>query len=297
MKCLIDFDGTLTNVQTEYKYIYDHLVRGFAQAGIPEQRFAGLYDHACEILAADPARYGWLDNGRITAFSDEDVFMKIIAGVEIIDKWLASGDPLFDDVRQAFEAKGIALMQLAEDCYQKMNREPLDAFNSPDPEVVSALRTMLDRDCEIVIVSNSPADRIIDKLEFAGLKPVAHDDNPSARFRVLGNAKKYALDDTPQIVSFGTRTIDIARSNYARIINDEHPQVIVGDVFSIDLALPIEMARKSPMVYEDLQIYLRTRSYTPQWAINCILNPKHGCPAAMRLLNHFADLPKLMLRR
>ena len=59
---------------------------------------------------------------------------------------------------------------------------------------------------------------------------------------------------------------------------------------------PLEMARREPLVYEDMQLYLRVRPYTPQWAIDCMLNPPSDCPASLRLLNHFNDLPSLMLR-
>ena len=57
------------------------------------------------------------------------------------------------------------------------------------------------------------------------------------------------------------------------------------------------MARREPMVYEDMQMYLRTRSYTPQWAIDCALNPPADAPVTVRLLNHFTDLPMLIHKR
>ncbi len=297
MKFLLDFDGTLTNIQTEYQSDHDKLVKRMAEIGIAPERFVALFNKAVEDIMQQPTAYGWPDNGRLTAFCDEDIFMHIIAGIMRIDEWIASDDAAYDDIRKALSDNHVSLMQVAEECHLALCHEPLDAFNTPQPEVVNALRTLLDRDCEIVIASNSEAQRIIEKLEFVDLKPVAHDDNPSARFRVRGHAKKYALDDNPRPVQFGNRTIDIARSHYAQIIREERPQVIIGDVFSLDLALPIEMARNDPMIYGDMQIYLRTRPYTPQWAIDCILNPPEDCPVIARLLNHFDDLPNLVLRR
>ena len=297
MKFLLDFDGTLTNIQTEYQFDHDSIVKRMAEIGIPTDRFGALFDKAVDDIMQRPTEYGWPDNGRLTAFADEDIFMKIIAGIARIDEWIHSEDTAYDDIRKALSDNHISLMELAEECHLALNREPLDAFNTPQPEVVNALRTLLDRDCEIVIASNSAAQRVIEKLEFVDLKPVAHEDNPSARFRVRGHAKKYALDDNPRPVQFGNRTIDVARSHYAQIIREERPQVIIGDVFSLDLALPIEMARNDPMIYGDMQIYLRTRPYTPQWAIDCILNPPQDCPVIARILNHFDDLPNLVLRR
>ena len=297
MKFLIDFDGTLTNIQSEYQKDYDLVVKHMADLGVSAERFKPLFDRAIDEIMQHPTLYGWPDNGRLSAFCDEDVFMHIIAGIMMIHEHVISGDEAYSDIRQALDNAGVSLMDVAESCHQAMSREPLDAFNTPQPEVVSVLRTLLDRDCEIVIASNSGAQRITEKLKFVDLKPVAHEDNPSARFRVRGDARKYALDDVPNPVVFGSRTIDVARSHYAKIIREERPQVIIGDVFSLDLALPIEMARREPMIYGDMQIYLRTRPYTPQWAIDNILNPPDDCPVTARILNHFADLPSLVLRR
>ncbi len=112
-----------------------------------------------------------------------------------------------------------------------------------------------------------------------------------------GNAHKFRLGDNPQPVDFGDRQVDADRPYYADILRKERPQAVVGDVFSLDLALPFDMARREPMIYEDMQVYLRVRPYTPQWAVDSVLNPIEGVPIIARLLNQFDDLPKLILKR
>ena len=298
MKILLDFDGTLTNIEQEYefecRYIMSELKREF---GLDEETINALFDVAKAHVADNACEHGWCDNDRISAYCDEDLFMTVASTMTLLDKWLAAADERADVLRKHGVAGATPMMDLTQRAHAAINAEPLSAFNTPEPVVVKAIHELLERDCEVVVVSNSPAERIIDKFEFVGLKPVDHLDNPSARFRIRGHAKKFCLGDNPLPVEFGSRCVDIDRPYYADILRKERPQVVVGDVFSLDLALPIEMARREPMVYEDMQMYLRTRSYTPQWAIDCALNPPADAPVTVRLLNHFTDLPMLIHKR
>lgn len=298
MKILLDFDGTLTNLEQEYEfecqYIMSDLGRGF---GIDEASVNDLFDAAQAHIFENPCYHGWSDNGRISAYCDEDPFMKVASIMTLLDEWLEMGDARVDVLRSHGVTGETPMMDLTQRAHRAINEEQLSAFNTPEPVVVKAIHELLDRDCEVVVVSNSPAERIIDKFEFVGLKPVDHTDNPSARFRIRGHAKKFCLGDNPMFVEFGSRSVDIDRPYYAEILRKERPQVVAGDVFSLDLALPIEMARREPMIYEDMQMYLRTRSYTPQWAIDCALNPPADAPVTVRLLNHFTDLPTLIHKR
>ena len=298
MKFLLDFDGTLTNIQHEYQFIREYLTRRIETcAGIDKALFDALYHVAWEHIAQEPEKHGWIHNGRISAFCDEDLFMNIAAVMQCLDDWMAAEHPAVSGIAGKMKNAGVTFVELTEEAHMAMNQEPLCAFNTPEPEVVNAIRVLLDRDCEIVVASNSPASRIIPKFEHVGLKPVDHDDNPSARFRIRGNAGKFILGDHPKNMQFGSRVVDVDHPAFAKIIAEERPQVMIGDVFSLDLALPMEMARLEPMIYEDMQLYLRVRPYTPQWAIDCALNPEPGCPVSVRLLNHFADLPALVLKR
>lgn len=297
MKFLTDFDGTLTNIQQEYQFICDFLARRVAECGIDKKLFEALHKTAWEHIALEPEKHGWIHNGRISAYCDEDLFMNVSASMQLLDDWMDAAHPAVAEIADKMRNARLSFVELTEEAHGAMNLEPLSAFNTPEPEVINAIRILLDRDCEIVVASNSPASRIIPKFEHVGLKPVDHDDNPSARFRIRGNAGKFILGNNPKPVPFGSRIVDIDHAAFAKIIAEERPQVMIGDVFSLDLALPMEMARLEPMIYEDMQLYLRVRPYTPQWAIDCALNPEPGCPVSVRLLNHFADLPSLVLKR
>ncbi len=92
MKFLIDFDGTLTNIQSEYQIDRDLVLKRMAEIGIPPERFNALFDKAVDEIMQQPTAYGWPDHGRLTAFCDEDIFMHIIAGIMRIHELVISGD-------------------------------------------------------------------------------------------------------------------------------------------------------------------------------------------------------------
>ena len=297
MKILFDFDGTLTNIQHEQELELSYLRSLVSKyCAIDQEAFDALYRLACDAIQQSPEQFGWCDNGRISAYCDEDLFMTVASAMTLLDHWIETADPRVESIRALMLVSRKTFMEMTEETHAALNAKPLCPFNTPEPDAVRAILTLLDRDWEIVIASNSPASRIIEKCEFAGLKPVAHEDNPSARFRIRGNAAKFRLGHSPDPVDFHGRTVDLSRPSYADIISRERPQVVVGDVFSLDLALPFELSRRDPMVYEDMQLYLRVRDYTPQWAVSCMLEPPEQSPAISRLLNHFVDLPSLVLK-
>lgn len=298
MKIITDFDGTLTSIQYEFQLQRDILFNIFKEIfGSDIEIFQKLWDHASAVVEINSADYGWLNNGRISAYSDEDLFINLSSTVTWIENWLKTDEAGYEAVRERLKDQDYPFSHHAEKSHQEIDCAELSAFNCPEPGAVSTINTLLDQDCEVVVVSNSPASRIIEKLDTVGLKPVDHEDNPSARFRVRGHANKFVLDDQPENIEINGRIVDVARSSYRDIIEQERPQAIIGDVFSLDLALPQAMCVASPNLYEGMQLYLRTRTYTPQWAINCILEPQIKSVASLRLLNHFSDLPDLLRKR
>lgn len=296
MKVLTDFDGTLTNIEHEFNFECHYILRVLEERfGMPPEETQKLLQSANAELQRSPRSYGWTCGPKITAFCDEDLFMMMSSAMTLLDTWKSNPPEEIASILNKYE--GVVFYDIVEDAHQAMNLEPLCPGNVPDAETIQALQTLLDRDCEIVVASNSPAQRIIDKFEYAGLLPVDHDNNPSAHFRVRGNVGKYKLGNTPNRLDFGGRLVDVDRPFFEAVIREERPQVIIGDVFSLDLALPIDMLRRDPLVYEDLQLYLRTRSYTPQWALSeCTRMSQQELAGTMRIIGNYRDLPDSILR-
>ena len=153
MKILLDFDGTLTNIEQEYefecRYIMSELKREF---GLDEETINALFDVAKAHVADNACEHGWCDNDRISAYCDEDLFMTVASTMTLLDKWLAAADERADVLRKHGVAGATPMMDLTQRAHAAINAEPLSAFNTPEPVVVKAIHELLERDCEVVVV-------------------------------------------------------------------------------------------------------------------------------------------------
>ena len=108
----------------------------------------------------------------------------------------------------------------------------------------------------IIIVSNSPKDLIENILKKNGVENM-----PT---KIIDNAKKDFIDDSfdkvPKYLNKYFKIL-LRRPCYFQILEDLRNsyeiRLVVGDMFSMDLALPL---------YLGMQIVLRKRFYTPYWA-------------------------------
>ncbi len=289
MKLLTDFDGTLTTIDREYAF-EEHTLHSAIRALCPDEAtFSAMLTEARQAVLNAPEQHGWIFGGRITAYSDEDLFMTIASQMTLLDRWLSEGCGTCQAIKRALVKAETSFMALNEDAHRAMNTEPPSPMNTPDPETVHVLQQMLDRGDEIVVVSNSSTARIIEKLRWVGLDAADHEVSPSSKIRVRGYAGKFAVDEYPQFVTFAGRPIDTARSKYRAVIEEEHPDIITGDVFSLDIALPYMIAREDPR-FREMHLCLRKRSYTPDWALRCIAETQSHHGPHMHVIHSFADI-------
>ena len=155
MKVLTDFDGTLTNIQHEYEFELQYIIRVLEeQCGIRREEFELLYETVWRYILQFPDSHGWYHNGRISAYCDEDLFMQAICVMNQLDEW--RNDPPESIVGIMERMGSLSFMDIAEDAHAAMNLEPLEHSNTPEPQVAAAFQELLDRDFEIVVASNSP---------------------------------------------------------------------------------------------------------------------------------------------
>ena len=121
---------------------------------------------------------------------------------------------------------------------------------------------------ELVIVSNSGTDKILDWFGKLGIP--GHDAEEPApagapSIAVRGGAGKFILGDTDESLSVADRTIYVDRPRYASVIEAVAPDLVIGDVFSLDLALP-HVLRSAGAAYAPSELVLRRHGYTPAWS-------------------------------
>ncbi len=270
MKLLSDFDGVLTDLTDEARR-----VRELFDAELAAAR-PGAARETAEIVAAaerasdaEPHLHGWNWGGRVTAFVNEDHFIRVNGIAARLDADADRGLAGPAALRQALQIGGLKqFREVAQSAYLAMTLETAAGKIHPlDPAVPAVLGELMARGIEIVIVSNSGTDRIVQILRGAGLSPIAHGSG-TGPLRVRGDAKKFVLGDDPtrrRSFRAGSYEVQVDRPHYETILREERPDFVLGDVFSLDLALPIQLRRSGDPAFTALHALLRRRPYTPAW--------------------------------
>lgn len=114
-----------------------------------------------------------------------------------------------------------------------------------------------------MVVSNSGNDKLKSWLGHAQVPARVHPERAAGELRLRGSARKFVLepgrDDT--LMAGGMR-IDVARPHYEEVLREEAPDAVVGDVFSIDLALPLALKRREPS-WRHVRLFWLVHPYTP----------------------------------
>jgi len=285
LRILSDFDGVFTEPSAEAGRVREH----FRDALVRLTRLGPdgvdrLFEAADREIAARPGKHGWIESGRITAFADEDLFIRNNALAAIFDAeaegtgpgvaHAAGIDPA--ELARALEglrAEGFpAFTGVAQWAFVETTRETREGKHDPmEPDSARALRGWVEAGHDVVVVSNSGTDRVLDLLARSGVD-AANDEwggagtRAAGHVRVRGGARKFQLGATPAALAAAGREMDVSRPTYEKILREERPDAVIGDVFSLDLALPLHLARSEPAAFPGLRLYLRARHYTPAWS-------------------------------
>ena len=121
---------------------------------------------------------------------------------------------------------------------------------------------------EVFIVSNSAGEKIND---FLNQNHFQENHRPTVR----GGARKFGLGKkaNPLLISKGTEdgdvVVDTDRPDYEKALMEIRPDAVVGDVFCLDLALPIRLKREGKLDFKGGFFY-RHREYTPSKMVELI---------------------------
>jgi hypothetical protein len=175
-----------------------------------------------------------------------------------------SDDPRATVVRAAVRAAGFADMQAFS---EHIFHGGVARFRAEHPPwVVPGARAMLDalheRGAEIVVVSNSSSEKLIAFFTSVGIDA---GEAPGHEVRVRGSACKWMIDGNESI-EVGGRSIFVDRPRYRALVAEEAPDLVVGDVLSLDLAMPHVMRTEGTHGAPRL-LALRRHSHTPSWVL------------------------------
>lgn len=259
MKFIFDFDGVLTDQTEEAKRYHEIFCQELGDDTLVQQ--------ATSIIEKSPHLHGWKVHGRVSAYANEDLLVANVGLAMCMDELADNNEEKFATLRNRLQNQGIpSFYELSQKAFSQMIAETRAGKIDPlDPKTKSIFTKILNDGHTLTVVSNSSTDRILNLLKNKNLDIADHEQDPKAPLRVRGGAKKFKLTETKQGFFVGNYWVDTARPNFERIIREEKPDVMIGDVFSLDLALPYYLAKTEPQNFASLNLVLREQHYTPRW--------------------------------
>ncbi len=261
-----DFDGVWTDPVTEAGAQGEELEQALL-GWTPESDRARASDWlamARDHVRRDPSRYGWAPEGRMSAFGDEDPFAAHGALLHYLHL-AAREDPVARDLHAAVLANGFASLDAfgGHAHTQGVARVQRDRGPALLPDAAAAGRAMLEAGVEIVVVSNSGTEKLARWFEAGGVPHTVHPEQRRGAARLRGSARKFVLDpERTDMLEVGGLRVEVARPHYESVLRDEAPDAVVGDVFSLDLALPLALRRRDP-AFAGLRLFWLLQPYTP----------------------------------
>ena len=123
--------------------------------------------------------------------------------------------------------------------------------------------TLLGAGVEVVLVSNSDGEKLERWFAHAGLPHAMHPARVERGLRLRGAAGKHLLDPArSNVLDLAGIGVELARPRYEAILREEAPDAVVGDVFSLDLALPLWLRRTEPS-WRHVRLFWLVRAYAP----------------------------------
>ncbi len=264
MRLLSDFDGVWTHPRDEavaQGEILDGSLVDWIDPALRSDAKAGLAYMRREVRA-NPGRYGWAPGGRLTTFADEDPFAEHSGLLHYLHLH-AEEDPVVDALLAAIREHGHDSLDSFGGWTHKEGVQKVEAARGPAilAAAADAGRTLLAGGVEIVLVSNSGTDKLVRWFTHAKVPNTVHPERPEGSLWLRGGARKFMLEpDASHLLKMGDIEIETRRPFYEEILREEMPQAVVGDVFSLDLALPLQLKRTEP-AWRDVRLFWLARDY------------------------------------
>lgn len=266
MKLVSDFDGVWTQPDDEARAQGQFMDRTLLEwSPLPANTTAGWLAEARARVAREPRRYGWAPGGRLSAFGDEDPFAGHSGLLHLIHQ-SAGADAIATALRDAIVAHGFTLESFGGHAHAEGVKQ-VAAARGPGilPAAADAGRRLLGRGGRISVVSNSGTQKLAEWFAHAGVPAEVYPEQRAGALELRGGARKFVLDESgSRPLALGDVVVETARPHYESVLREERPDAVVGDVFSLDLALPLMLKREDPD-FRGLRLFWLMQPYTPPW--------------------------------
>lgn len=288
-KILSDFDGVWTNQAVEAVCVRRFAIGALAAAtGATTRAVEADYAAFAREVSGSPGDHGWAPDGRISAYVDEDPLCECSAVCRFLD---LANDAIASRYRDAVLLRYPSMGVFGEHCFHSGTA----LFRAEHPPCIVAdakpmLHALHEVGAELVVVSNSATEKLVAFFAAAGIHAADHEGDAPGELRVRGAAGKWFLGETDRAIEVGGRKVHVDRPRYRALVADEQPALIIGDVFSLDLALPHVM-RTDGDPGAPRALVLRRHAHTPAW----VLGDRAG-GAIDAVVDHVGELVDVIAR-
>ncbi len=304
VKLISDFDGVWTNQEIEAEYVWNYIVKSLADlTGDSTDVIQTMLADCKKEMDRTPYEYGWFNGGVISAYYGEDPFGDNNAIFDYIDR--AASAKSFSNFKQHLHRVKDAIINKAKktlaefsnDCFMKSSSQfKLEGKLKPVETTGEIVKELNSKGVEIIVASNSKTEKIEHLFTKAGLTVTNQRSIKRGRLFARGDAKKFVIESSytalPEYFEISGRyKAALRRSNYHKILLEEKPDYVIGDVFSLDLALPLYL-RLNDKQFSKLKVIQKVHPHTPKWVKDFLMKDEFKGIAFM--VDSIDELPGLL---
>lgn len=277
VKLISDFDGVWTNQEIEADYVWKHIIKRLNElTGDSPDVLENLLAECKKDMDRSPWEYGWFWDGAVSCYYQEDPFGDNNAIFDYIERAATTNTASnfkqhLYKIKDAAKTKGkMTLAEFSQDCFMKATSQfKLEGKLKPVETTGRIVTELNSKGVEIIVASNSKTEKIEHLFRKAGHTVTNEKSIVRGRLFARGDAKKFVVDNSytalPEKFEITSRfKINLRRANYHKILMEERPDYVIGDVFSLDLALPVYL-RLNDKQFSNLKVIQKVQSHTPLW--------------------------------
>lgn len=288
---LTDFDGVWTNPWRELQAVHQTVREELARlAGMATEELEAAYQDFRGAVLGKPELHGWHMDGRFSSYVDEDYFAVPTSIGQYIDQApCATSGTLREGVLREFGS----VLEFLDHCYHDTcARFRLEVDHDLTEGAERVLEWLCREEVHVVFATNAPGDKVMDWFSHHGFGVAdARTTEPgSSPLRVYGRSGKQFLGDSGATLDFAGREVHVDRPRYREILERESPDLVVGDVLSLDLSVPLAM-RLDGHAAAPRGIGIMDLPHTPRWVKDSV----SAAPGHIDfLVSHITALPRLV---
>lgn len=290
---LTDFDGVWTNPFAELQAVHACVRSELGRlGGHTEEAMLPLYQQFRAEVLAHPERHGWRLGGRLASYVDEDYFAVPTSIGQYIDEAPCEAS---QHLRAAILQEWDSVLAFLDHCYHSTcNQFRTEVEHDLTEGAERVLQWLLHEKVQVVFGTNAPAEKVIDWFAHHGYAVVDGRSTEPGEYplRVYGRSGKQWLGEEAQTLDFCGRQVECNRPQYREILEREEPDLVVGDVLSLDLAQPIAL-RNAGATGGPREVGVMHLRHTPDWVLNSI-GP--GPAQVNHLVAHITALPRIVTK-